>query len=145
VFAVRYRPSAPAVLFLSSAFSSFSRQGFALGPLRAPGPLYCVRCTFYLRVYSAVVTVRPVDAGSYRRVFILVIFREMFRVYTCTGTVFRHIRARALLWRWQATPQSKRPTQGIQVCTWKPPAPPNPDTHCDASCSSHWVGCWRHP
>ena len=40
------------------------------------------------------VTVRHSGAGSYRRVFIVVLFRQMFRVYACTGTVFRQ----AFLW-----------------------------------------------
>jgi hypothetical protein len=46
----------------------------------------------YLRIISGVTTIRRVGAGSYRSVFILGIFRGMFRVYACTGNVFRRVR-----------------------------------------------------
>ena len=64
--------------------------------MRAPGPYRGIRCVYLLRLYSDVVTVRHSGAGSYRRVNILVVFDDMFRVYTCTRTVFEQVCSRLL-------------------------------------------------
>jgi len=78
-------------LALLSPFSVSSGKASPLGPLRAPGPFRCVRCTYLLRKFSDVVTVRHSGAGSYRRMYILDVSDDMFRLCTYTRTVFEHV------------------------------------------------------
>ena len=70
---------------------SFQQARLCRGPVRMLLALSSIRCAYWLRIFSGWVTVRRVCAGSCRRMCILVVFDDMFRVYTCTRTVFEQV------------------------------------------------------